>query len=75
MCLQDTEQVCEGMEKLGCDENPKEWPLMNTQIENWGKSLKECEDDDENDVIEQITHLGDSFPVCICSLCLFSLFF
>lgn len=63
MCLQDTEQVCEGMEKLGCDENPQEWPLMNTQIENCCKSLTKCEDDDENDDFEQITHLGDSFPL------------
>lgn len=79
MCLQDTEQVCEGMEKLGCGENPEEeWQqqqpvnLVDTQIQNWGKSLSKCDLGDGNDDSEQIGHLGDSFPVCIC---LFSLFF
>lgn len=63
------------MEKLGLsdhDENPEIWPLhsdfLHAQIQNWKKAT----------TCDQITHLEDSFPVCICflhSILMFSIFF
>lgn len=72
MCLQDAEQISDGMDKLGLsdhDQNHETWPLdsnfLNTQIENWEKST----------TCDQITHLGDSFPVCIYLFLIFQLIF
>lgn len=66
MCLQDE------MERLGLsdlDENSEIWPLhsdfLHTQIQNW-KKASTC---------DQLTHLGDSFPVSICFLRSILMFF
>ena len=60
MCVQEAEQVAEGMDNLGLGddgENYKSWSLNseleNSKMENWGKGNSSGQ-----------IPLGNSFPVC-----------
>lgn len=78
MCVQDEEQVSEGMEKLGIssnnnngnddddddDENHKSWPLHSDFLNTQMENWGNTTPCDQ-------TNLGNSFPVRICFLLCF----